>query len=52
MRSLCVCVCVCVCVHACACVIQMKYVRVGRLNRRVRVEGRNSNDWMAVDLGK
>lgn len=27
-------------------------MRVGRKQRRVRVEGRDSEDWMAVDLGK
>ena len=30
----------------------MKCVRVGRSQRRVRVEGRQCHDWMAVDLGK
>ena len=31
--------------------IQMKSVRVGRSNRRIRVEGEDCEDWMAVDMG-
>ena len=30
----------------------MKSVRVGRNNRRLRVEGQDCDDWMAVDMGE
>ena len=33
-------------------VFQMKSVRVGRNNRRIRIEGEDCDDWMAVEMGK
>ena len=30
----------------------MKSVRVGRNNRRIRVEGEHNDDWMAVEMGQ
>lgn len=32
-------------------VAEMKSVRVGRNNRRIRIEGEDCDDWMAVEMG-
>ena len=32
--------------------LQMKSVRVGRSNRRIRVEDEHCEDWMAVEMGE
>ncbi len=31
--------------------LQVRGVRLGKERRKIRVEGRDSDDWMAVDLG-
>ena len=31
---------------------QLKSVRIGRNNRRIRVEGQDCDDWMAVEMGE
>ena len=37
----------------CTCMyLQLKSVRIGRNNRRIRVEGQDCDDWMAVEMGE